>query len=163
MTRVESTKFTNLDTEYKRLLGRKSTLIKMIDRRMELLKPILEEVKKIRKELDPLEEELSLIKIKIKEVVEKNDWTPTIIITSTRINGYSYYRGKIRFGKNEKIKLIPKRVENRIKRKLKDHNNNRIQQGKFELSKDEEKNYIKNNMRDWILDWWREEGLLKRK
>ena len=60
----ELLKFKNLDREYKLLLGRKSTLTRMIEKRYKKLKPLLKEVKKLRNEVEPLEDELIILKSK---------------------------------------------------------------------------------------------------
>ena len=64
----ELTKFENLDREYRQLLGRKSTLMRMIKRRNEMLAPLLKEVNKLKDEIRPLEEELGSLKSKIKDI-----------------------------------------------------------------------------------------------
>ena len=48
----ELTKFEKLDRDYKILLGRKSTLGRMIEKRKKKLQPLLLEVKSIREEIE---------------------------------------------------------------------------------------------------------------
>ena len=64
----EYTKFDTLEREYRQLLGRKSTLMRMIKRRNDMLIPLLKEVNKLKEEIKPLEEELGSLKSKIKGI-----------------------------------------------------------------------------------------------
>ena len=57
------TKFKDLDKEHQRLLGRERRLIGMIENRMDKLKPHLTIVNKLRKELEPIEDELEGISV----------------------------------------------------------------------------------------------------
>ena len=110
----EYTKFDNLEREYRQLLGRKSTLMRMIKRRNEMLAPLLKEVNKLKDEIKPLEEELGSLKSKIKGIAVGERWEPPIVITKVKnVKGYDYLRGKIRFGGKEKVKMIPKNLCNR--------------------------------------------------
>ena len=105
------TKFKNLDKEHQRLLGRERTLMRMIDDRMVKLKPHLKIVNKLRKELEPIEDELEGLKIKIKGIVDENLFTPKItIIRKTLLKKYTYYYGRITFSEKRKDIQIPKRI-----------------------------------------------------
>jgi len=164
MKGVKSTKYYQLERTYRQKLGRSNRLSKMIEIRNEQLRPLLDQVRILKKNLKPLEDELDILKKELKELIEVNDWSPSIIVTTTRISGkYPYYRGKIRFGDKEKIKMVPRKVENRIKRDLKSRNEKLLKNGKPEYTEIEKDTFIRNHIKDWVLDWWREEGILKRK
>jgi hypothetical protein len=168
MKKVKSDRlrFRDLDKEHQRLLGRKSTLTKMVDRRMVKLKPLLKKVQELRKELEPIESELELIQKRVREVVDENLYTPRITIVHKVIQKkYPFYYGKIFFGDKSKDKQIPKREEVKIYGELEKRNEELIQKGKSPLYKDiksKEKEF-RNRLRDWVLDWWRDEGILMKK
>ena len=105
------TKFKDLDKDHQRLLGRERRLLNMINDRMVKLKPHLTIVNKLRKELEPIEDELEGLKVKIKGIVDENLFTPKItIIRKTLLKRYSYYYGRITFSENRKDIQIPKKV-----------------------------------------------------
>lgn len=154
----ELLKFKNLDREYKLLLGRKSTLTRMIEKRYKKLKPLLKEVKKLRNEVEPLEDELIILKSKIKEISIGERWEPSIVITKVKnVKGYNYLRGKIRFGNKEKVKMIPKKVELQILKEIKKN-------PKYVNITDEGlKGILYGSLNKWVLEWWRTEGILEKK
>jgi hypothetical protein len=154
----ELTKFDKLDKEYKKLLGRKSTLSKMIERRYEILKPLLSEVKKLRNEIEPLEDELIILKSKIKDISIGEKWEPPIVITKVKnVKGYDYLRGKIRFGNKEKVKMIPKKVELEYRKKIKTNPKNTND------TEEQLKGVLYGELTKWVLEWWRTEGILEKK
>lgn len=160
------TKFKDLDKEHQRLLGRERRLIGMINDRMEKLKPHLKIVNKFRKELEPIEEELEGLKMKIKGIVDENLFTPKItIIRKTLLKKYTYYYGRITFSEKRKDIQIPKRIVEKIKRDIIQINEDRKKVGKELLFNNdiEEENQIKGRLELWVLDWWMEVGILKKK
>jgi hypothetical protein len=154
----ELTKFENLDREYRQLLGRKSTLMRMIKRRNEMLAPLLKELNKLKDEIRPLEEELGSLKSKIKDIAIGEQWEPPIVITKVKnVKGYNYLRGKIRFSDKEKVKMIPKKIELQFLKEIKIN-------PKFKGSTEEEiKGVLYGKLTEWVLLWWREKGILEKK
>ena len=160
------TKFKNLDKEHQRLLGRERTLMRMINDRMDKLKPHLKIVNKFRKELEPLEDELEELKVKIKGVVDENLFTPKItIIRKTLLKKYSYYYGRITFSEDRKDVQIPKKVVEKEIKILEGRNNDRIINEKEPIyNTDIEKEVeLKVRLKGWVLEWWMDEGILKKK
>ena len=160
------TKFKDLDKDYQRLLGRERTLMRMINDRMDKLNPYLKIINKLRKELDPLEEELELLKIKIKSVVDENLFTPKItIIRKTLLKKYTYYYGRITFSEKRKDVQIPIRIVEKTKRIIIQINLDRKRLGKEPLFNNdkEEETQLKRRLEIWVLDWWMDEGILKKK
>ncbi len=160
------TKFKDLDKEHQRLLGRERTLLRMINDRMDKLKPHLKIVNKFRKELEPLEDELEGLKIKIKCVVDENLFTPKItIIRKTLLKKYTYYYGRITFSDDRKDIQIPKRIVEKTKRDIIQINEDRKKVGKEPLFNNdlEEETQLKGRLEIWVLDWWMEIGILKKK
>ena len=160
------TKFKDLDKEHQRLLGRERRLIGMINDRMDKLKPHLKIVNKFRKELEPLEDELEGLKIKIKSVVDENLFTPKItIIRKTLLKKYSYYYGRITFSEKRKDIQIPKKVVEKEIKILEGRNNDRIINEKEPIyNTDNEKEVeLKVRLKGWVLEWWMDEGILKKK
>ena len=154
----EYTKFDNLEREYRQLLGRKSTLMRMIKRRNEMLAPLLKEVNKLKDEIKPLEEELGSLKSKIKGIAVGERWEPPIVITKVKnIKGYDYLRGKIRFGGKEKVKMIPKKVELKTLREIKSDEKN------INITDEELKRVLYGKLKEWVLVWWRDKGILEKK
>lgn len=154
----EYTKFDNLEREYRQLLGRKSTLMRMIKRRNEMLAPLLNEVNKLKDEIKPLEEELGSLKSKIKGIAVGERWEPPIVITKVKnIKGYDYLRGKIRFGGKEKVKMIPKKVELKTLREIKSDEKN------INITDEELKRVLYGKLKEWVLVWWRDKGILEKK
>jgi DNA repair exonuclease SbcCD ATPase subunit len=154
----EYTKFDNLEREYRQLLGRKSTLMRMIKRRNEMLAPLLKEVNKLKDEIKPLEEELGSLKSKIKGIAVGERWEPPIVITKVKnIKGYDYLRGKIRFGGKEKVKMIPKKVELKTLREIKSDEKN------INITEEELRRVLYGKLKEWVLYWWRDEGILEKK
>ena len=154
----EYTKFDNLEREYRQLLGRKSTLMRMIKRRNEILAPLLKEVNKLKDEIKPLEEELGSLKSKIKGIAVGERWEPPIVITKVKnVKGYNYFRGKIRFGGKEKVKMIPKKDELTILRAIKSDEKH------INITDDELKRVLYLKLKEWVLVWWREKGILEKK
>jgi DNA repair exonuclease SbcCD ATPase subunit len=154
----EYTKFDNLEREYRQLLGRKSTLMRMIKRRNEMLAPLLKEVNKLKDEIKPLEEELGSLKSKIKGIAVGERWEPPIVITKVKnVKGYDYLRGKIRFGGKEKVKMIPKNEELKTIREIKSDVKN------INITDEELKGVLYGKLREWVLVWWREKGILEKK
>ena len=160
------TKFKDLDKDHQRLLGRERTLIRMIGNRMEKLKPHLTIVNKLRKELEPIEDELEGLKIKIKGIVDDNLFTPKItIIRKTLLKKYTYYYGRITFSENRKDIQIPKRIVEKTKKDIIQINEDRKKMGKELLFNNdiEEETQLKVRLELWVLDWWMEVGILKKK
>lgn len=160
------TKFKDLDREYKWLLGRERRLIRMIENRMVKLKPPLKIVNKLRKELEPIEDELEGLKIKIKGIIDENLFTPKItIIRKTLLKKYTYYYGRITFSEKRKDIQIPKRIVEKTKRDIIQINEDRKKVGKEPLFNNdiEEENQLKGRLEVWVLDWWMEVGILKKK
>jgi len=164
--KINRLRFRDLDKEHQRLLGRKSTLQRMVDRRMEELQPLLTQVKKLRKELEPIEEELELVKKRVREVVDENIFTPRITIVHKILQKkYPFYYGKIFFGENSKDKQIPKKEEKRIMIEMEKRNREYTDRGKSPIFTDEssKEKELRIRLRDWVLDWWRDEGILIKK
>lgn len=160
------TKFKDLDKEHQRLLGRERTLMRMINDRMVKLKPHLKIVNKFRKELEPLEDELEELKVKIKGVVDENLFTPKItIIRKTLLKKYSYFYGRITFSEKRKDIQIPKKVVEKEIKILEGRNNDRIINEKEPIyNTDNEKEVeLKVRLKGWVLEWWMDEGILKKK
>ncbi len=154
----EYTKFDNLEREYRQLLGRKSTLMRMIKRRNEMLAPLLKEVNKLKDEIKPLEEELGSLKSKIKGIAVGERWEPPIVITKVKnVKGYDYLRGKIRFGGKEKVKMIPKNEELKTIREIKSDVKN------TNITDEELKRVLYGKLKEWVLVWWRDKGILEKK
>jgi hypothetical protein len=160
------TKFKDLDKDHQRLLGRERRLIRMIDDRMVKLKPHLTIVNKLRKELESIEDELEGLKIKIKGIVDDNLFTPKItIIRKTLLKKYTYYYGRITFSEKRKDVQIPKRIVEKIKRDIIQINEERKKVGKELLFNNnlEEETQLKVRLELWVLDWWMDVGILKKK
>lgn len=160
------TKFKDLDREYKWLLGRERRLLNMINDRMVKLKPHLTIVNKLRKELEPIEDELEGLKVKIKGIVDENLFTPKItIIRKTLLKKYTYYYGRITFSEKRKDIQIPKRIEEKTKKDIIQINEDRMKVGKELLFNNdiEEETQLKVRLELWVLDWWMEIGILKKK
>ena len=160
------TKFKDLDREHKWLLGRERRLIGMINDRMDKLKPHLTIVNKLRKELEPIEDELEGLKIKIKGVVDENLFTPKItIIRKTLLKRYTYFYGRITFSEKRKDVQIPKKVVEKEIKILERRNNDRIINKKEPIyNTDNEKEVeLKVRLKGWVLEWWMDEGILKKK
>ena len=154
----EYTKFDNLEREYRQLLGRKSTLMRMIKRRNEMLAPLLKEINKLKNEIKPLEEELGTLKSKIKGIAVGERWEPPIVITKVKnVKGYDYLRGKIRFGGKEKVKMIPKNEELKTIREIKSDVKN------INITDEELKRVLYGKLKEWVLVWWRDKGILEKK
>jgi hypothetical protein len=154
----ELTIFENLDREYRQLLGRKSTLMRMIKRRNEILSSKLNEIDKLKEEIKPLETELGTLKSQIKDIAIGEQWKPPIVITKVKnVKGYNYLRGKIRFSDKEKVKMIPKKIELQFLKEIKIN-------PKFKGSTEEEiKGVLYGKLTEWVLLWWREKGILEKK
>ncbi len=148
------TKFNELEKEHKRLMGRKSTLNKMITKRSTKIIDLQKQITELKNQIEPLEVELTEISNKIKTISVTERWEPPIVINKTKNSkGYFYYRGKIRFGEKEKLKMIPREVEKNISKELR----------KKDLSEDEFKRVLYGSLKKWILNWWRNEGILIKK
>ena len=154
----ELTIFENLDREYRQLLGRKSTLMRMIKRRNEILSSKLNEIDKLKEEIKPLETELGTLKSQIKDIAIGEQWKPPIVITKVKnVKGYNYLRGKIRFSDKEKVKMIPKKIELQFLKEIKN-------KPKFKNATEEDiKGVLYGKLREWVLVWWREKGILEKK
>jgi len=160
------TKFKDLGKDHQRLLGRERRLIRMIENRMDKLKPHLTIVNKLRKELEPIEDELEGLKIKIKDIVDENLFTPKItIIKKNLLKKYTYYYGRITFSEKRKDIQIPKRVVEKTKKDIIQINENRKKIGKEPLFNNEieEETQLKVRLELWVLDWWMDKGILKKK
>jgi len=147
------TKFNDLEIEYKRLMGRKSTLNKMITKRSTKIIDLQKQITELKNQIEPFELELIKLSSRIKELSINEKWEPPIVINKTKnIKGYHYYRGKIRFGKKEKLKMIPRDVEIKISKEVRKKN----------YSDEEFKSVLYKKLRLWVLDWWRNEGVLSK-
>lgn len=145
------TKFNDLEIEYKRLMGRKSTLNKMITKRTTKIIDLQKQITELKNQIEPFELELTNLSTRIKDLSINEKWEPPIVINKTKnIKGYYYYRGKIRFGKKEKLKMIPRDVEIKISKEIRKKN----------YSDEEYKSVLYKKLRFWVLDWWRNEGVL---
>ena len=132
--------------------------MRMIKRRNEMLAPLLKEVNKLKDEIKPLEEELGSLKSKIKGIAVGERWEPPIVITKVKnIKGYDYLRGKIRFGGKEKVKMIPKKVELKTLREIKSDEKN------INITEEELRRVLYGKLKEWVLYWWRDEGILEKK
>ena len=163
--KLKYTKFKELDKVHQRLLGRERRLIGMINDRMDKLKPHLKIVNKFRKELEPLEDELEGLKIKIRSVVDEYLFTPKItIIRKTLLKKYTYYYGRITFSEDRKDIQIPKRIVEKTKKDIIQINEDRKNIGKEPLFNNdiEEETQLKRRLEVWVLDWWMEVGILKK-
>ena len=118
----------------------------------------MKEVKKLRNEIEGFNEELESLNIKIKEISIGEKWEPPIVITKVKnVKGYDYLRGKIRFGNKEKVKMIPKKVELLISKEIRQNPKNKS------ITEEEFKSVLYKKMKNWVLDWWRTEGILQKK
>jgi hypothetical protein len=154
----EYKKFDKLEKDYKQLLGRKSTLVRMIEKRSKELIPLLRDVKKLRNEIEGFEEELDSLKLKIKEISIGEKWEPPIVITKVKnVKGYDYLRGKIRFGNKEKVKMIPKKVELKISKEIRQNPKNKL------ITDEQFKSILYLLLKNWVLEWWRTEGILEKR
>lgn len=174
--KIKSTKFQKLDREQKQLLGRERTLLRMIDKRMKILNPLLIEVKRMRKQLEPIEDELEIVKKKIKDIVDNNVFSPKIsIVKKVLYKEKTYYYGKITFSKsyimkggkkieNRREKKIPEFEIESFKTKVKLQNEEYIMKGKSPLynSDNEFEIELKKRLEGWVLDWWLDYGIHKK-
>jgi hypothetical protein len=175
--KIKSTKFQKLDREHRQLLGRERRLLKMIERRMEILNPHLLEVKRLRKELEPIEDELQLVKKKIKDVIDNNIFSPKVSVVKKYLyKDKTYYYGRITFSKSYIIKE-GKKVENRKEIKVpekeveksvlmvKKRNEDYLKRNKSPLynSEEEFEKELKERLQGWVLDWWLDYGIHERK
>ena len=113
-----------------------------------------------------MEDEIEEHKVKIKGVVDENLFTPNItIIRKTLLKKYSYYYGRITFSENRKDVQIPKKVVEKEIKILEGRNNDRIFNGKEPIyNTDIEKEVeLKVRLKGWVLEWWMDEGILKKK
>jgi hypothetical protein len=132
--------------------------MRMIKRRNEMLAPLLKEVKKLKDEITPLEDELGNLKLKIKGIAVGEKWKPPIVITKVKnVKGYDYLRGKIRFADKEKVKMIPKKEELRILKEIRSEKKYR------DATTEELKVPLYTRLKKWVLEWWRTEGILEKK
>jgi hypothetical protein len=132
--------------------------MRMIKRRNEMLAPLLKEVNKLKDEIKPLEEELGSLKSKIKGIAVGERWEPPIVITKVKnVKGYDYLRGKIRFGGKEKVKMIPKNEELKTIREIKSDVKN------TNITDEELKRVLYGKLKEWVLVWWRDKGILEKK
>lgn len=132
--------------------------MRMIKRRNEMLAPLLKEVNKLKEEIKPLEEELGSLKTKIKGIAVGEKWEPPIVITKVKnVKGYDYLRGKIRFGGKEKVKMIPKNEELKTIREIKSDVKN------TNITDEELKRVLYGKLKEWVLVWWRDKGILEKK
>ena len=150
-------KINDVNKENRVLFGRKNTLQRMIDNKNKKILELREEIKKHR--VEQIE-----VKIKIKSLLDVNNFTPKISIHTTKKKGNLYYRGKINFGKNKpKQKQIPRNIENDIDYEIKEFLKSIYKIGKPKLSEEETVKLKKEKMKEWLLNWWREEGIMKRR
>ena len=147
----------DINKENRDLFGRKNTLNRMIDSKNKKILELREQIKQHR-------EEQREVKVKIKSLLEVNNFSPKISIHTTKKKGNLYYRGKINFGKNKpKQKQIPRSVENDINEQILVHLKSIYKLGKPLVSEEEKINMMKEKMKEWVLEWWREEGIMKRR
>ena len=156
--RHEYKKFDELEKDYKKLLGRKSTLVRMIEKRNKELLPLVKEVKRLRNEIEGFEEELDSLKSKIKDISIGEKWEPPIVITKVKnVKGYDYLRGKIRFGNKEKVKMIPKKVELKITKEIRQNPIHKF------ITDEQLKSVLYKKLKNWVLEWWRTQGILEKR
>ena len=171
--KIKSVKFEKLNREHKQLLGRERTLQRMIEKRMDILNPLLLEVKRLRKDLEPIESELEVVKKKIKDVVDNGVFSPKISVVSKVLYKWKkYYYCRITFSKSYLIKN-GKKIENRKEKKIpevevensisiiKKRNEYFIKNGKSPLYTNEKEFELelKNRLEIWVLDWWNDFGI----
>jgi hypothetical protein len=171
--KIKSIKFQKLNREHKQLLGRERTLQRMIEKRMGILNPLLIEVKRLRKDLEPIESELEVVKKKIKDVVDNGFFSPKIsVVSKVLYKGKKYYYGRITFSKSYLIKN-GKKIENRKEKKIpevevenlisivKKQNEDYVNRGKLPLFNNdiEFEKELKNRLKGWVLDWWFDYGV----
>jgi hypothetical protein len=147
----------DINKENRLLFGRKNTLKRMIDTKTKKILKLREDIKKDR-------EEQSNIKLKIKSLLDVYNFTPKISIHTTIKKGNLYYRGKINFGKNKpKQKQIPRSVEFNINNEINEYLKSIYKLGKPKLTDQHKNTLTKDKMKVWLLEWWREEGIMKRR
>lgn len=168
--REKKVKFYELDRTNRQLLGKSNRLTKMIEKRKEELKPLIyqlrlinSDIDKRRKEILKLETEHSSVKREIREIKDLNELDPRISISHSfvTINSkkYYYWYGKLRFEDKEKKIQISKRTERRTINKL----NKYLTDKGIGFSDEEKKNWLKNQFKDEVLNWWRSEGVFSKK
>ena len=131
----------DINKENRQLFGRKNTLKRQID----------------------TEEQIN-VKIKIKSLLDVYNFSPKISIHTTKKKGNLYYRGKINFGKNKpKQKQIPRSVEIKINNEIYEYLKSIYRLGKQKFTDEQKDILMKDKMKEWLLEWWREEGIMKRR
>ena len=156
--------FNDLNNQHKRLLGRKNTLIRMIEKRNVVIEEKKRELTKLKKEVKPFEDELDLIMKEIKVISVDEKFEPKISVHTTTKKGQTYLRCKISFGKGiPKQKQIPRKDEKLILEKLEESKKTYKRKTGREMDENEINNIINEECIDWCLNWWREEGILKKK
>lgn len=156
--------FNDLNNQHKRLLGRKNTLIRMIEKRNVVIEEKKRELTKLKKEVKPFEDELDLIMKEIKVISVDEKFEPKISVHTTTKKGQTYLRCKISFGKGiPKQKQIPRKDEKLILEKLEESKKTYKRKTGREMDENEINNIINEECIDWCLNWWREEGILLKK
>lgn len=147
----------DINKENRVLFGRKNSLKRMIDNKTKKILDLREEIKQHR--VEQIE-----VKMKIKSLLDVYNFSPKISIHTTKKKGNLYYRGKINFGKNKpKQKQIPRNVEININDEITNYLKSIYKLGKPKISDEEKEILKKDKMKKWVLDWWRDEGIMKRR
>lgn len=147
----------DINKENRQLFGRKNTLKRMIETKTKTILKLREEIKNHR-------EEQVNVKLKIKSLLDVYNFSPKISIHTTTKKGNLYYRGKINFGKNKpKQKQIPRSVEIKIINEIYEYLKSIYRLGKPKLTDEQKDILMKDKMKEWLLEWWREEGIMKRR
>ncbi len=153
--------FDDLNDQHKKLLGRKNTLLRMIEKRYVLIDDKKKELSKLKMEVKPIEDELDEILRKIKVISVDEKFEPKISVHPTTKKGQTYLRCEISFGKGKpKQKQIPRKDEKVILDKLEFFKKSYKKKTGREMEENEVKNFINDECVDWCLNWWREEGIL---
>ena len=156
--------FDDLKDQHKKLLGRKNTLIRMINKRTLLIDEKRKELTKLKMDVKPFEDELDEIIKKIKVISVDEKFEPKISVHPTTKKGQTYLRCKISFGKgNPKQKQIPRKDEKLIIDKLEVFKKLYKKKTGREMEENEVRNFINDECVDWCLNWWREEGIILKK
>jgi hypothetical protein len=147
----------DINKENRQLFGRKNKLKNMIDTKTQKILKLREGIKK------DSEEQIN-VKIKIKSLLDVYNFSPKISIHTTKKKGNLYYRGKINFGKNKpKQKQIPRSIEIKINNEIYEYLKSIYRLGKPKLTDEQKDIIMKDKMKGWLLEWWREEGIMKRR
>lgn len=156
--------FDDLKDQHKKLLGRKNTLLRMIEKRNVLIDDKRKELTKLKLEVKPFVDELDKIIKEIRFISVDEKFEPKISVHTTNKKSQTYIRCKISFGKGiPKQKQIPRNDEKLILEKLENFKKSYKKKTGREMEEFEITNFINDECIDWCLNWWREEGILLKK